>query len=84
MFAAVLVTATRPNAARDTAARVSVPLASAPLRDTTRNTETPALPALERPAEHVSETLPPPVPLTAGRLEVAEHPAERVLALLHD
>lgn len=84
MFAGVLVAASRPNAARDTAARVSEPLAPAPLRDTARNTETPALPAPERPTEHSGGTLAPPVPPAADRLEVAEHPAERVLALLRD
>lgn len=84
MFAAVLVAATRPNAARDAAARVSEPLAPAPLRDTGRNAETPALPAPEHLAERSGETLALPVPPGAGRLEVAEHPAERVLALLRD
>lgn len=84
MFAAALVTATRPNTTRDTATRVSEPLTPAPLRDTGRNAETPALPAPERPAEHAGEMLALSVPPAADRLEVAEHPAERVLALLRD
>lgn len=84
MFAAVLVAATRPNARRYPAARVSEPLVPAPPRDRARNTETPALPAPERLAVQALETLALPVPSATDRLEVAEHPAERVLALVRD
>jgi hypothetical protein len=82
MFAAVLVSALRPNMERTPTQSVPALGAAVTLGNTGRDTETPALPP-PAPQETPSEGTPvPSVPSEPVKLAVSSDPAERMLDLL--
>ncbi|MEQ1649120.1 MAG: hypothetical protein ABL898_11075 [Hyphomicrobiaceae bacterium] len=84
MFAVVLVQTCRPNAEPNTAPGVSSDVVETPVGNTPRNAETPVETGDAAPNETLDETPCSAVQPDPTKLTVAEHPAERLVALLHE